>query len=165
MATLYQITDDFLRLMELAEDPEVDPEVFADTMEGLEGELEIKAEGYACVIKELEAEAEKFDREVKRLMAQAGSIRNNVKRMKESLMHSMCELGKTKIPTEHFRISVARNGGKQPLFITPELADIPEEFLIRRPEPDKDKIREALEAGKELGFARLEERGQHLSIR
>ena len=52
MATLYEITGDFLKLLDMAE--ELDEEVFRDTLEGIEGELEIKADGYAKVIAELE---------------------------------------------------------------------------------------------------------------
>jgi hypothetical protein len=44
MSTIYELTEDYLRLLELAEDPDTDPEAFADTLEGLEGEIEIKAE-------------------------------------------------------------------------------------------------------------------------
>lgn len=47
MSTIYELTEDYLRLLELAEDPDTDPEAFADTLEGLDGEIEIKAEGYA----------------------------------------------------------------------------------------------------------------------
>jgi len=41
--------------------------------------------------------------------------------------------------------------------------EIPDEYC--RKEPDNTKIREALKAGKELPFAVLKERGEHLSIK
>ena len=31
MSTIYELTEDYLRLLELAEDPDTDPEAFADT--------------------------------------------------------------------------------------------------------------------------------------
>lgn len=65
MQTLYEIAQDYLKLLEMAE--EVDEEVFKDTLEGIEGELEIKADGYAKVIAELENRAEGLDKESKRL--------------------------------------------------------------------------------------------------
>ena len=44
---LYELTEQFLALQELAYDPEVDEQTFQDTMEGLWGEIEDKADGYA----------------------------------------------------------------------------------------------------------------------
>ena len=61
MSTLYEITGDYLRLLEMLEEEEsLDPQAFKDTLEGIEGEFEIKADGYARVLKELNAEALKF---------------------------------------------------------------------------------------------------------
>ena len=64
--------------------------------------------------------------------------------------------------TEHFKVSIAKNGGKTPMKIT---GDVPEEFLKYTPAPDNDKIREALDSGLSLDFAHFEERGTHLNIR
>ena len=64
----------------------------------------------------------------------------------------MQETGKDKIKTEHFRISVAKNGGLKPIRVT---GDVPPEFC--KLEPDSKKIREALNNG-ELQFAPFEER-------
>ena len=47
MSTLYELTTQLQALLEMAEDPEIDAQVIADTMEGIEGELEVKADGYA----------------------------------------------------------------------------------------------------------------------
>ena len=55
--TLYELTDDYMKLLEFAEDPEADPQAIADTMDALEGEIEVKAEGYAKVMKQIEADA------------------------------------------------------------------------------------------------------------
>lgn len=57
MSTLYELTADFQNLLMLAEDPDTDPQAFADTLEGIEGELEDKADNYARVIRNLEADA------------------------------------------------------------------------------------------------------------
>lgn len=164
MATLYELTGEFLELLSLAEDPDVDPEVFADTLEGLEGEIEVKAEGYACVLKELEAEEKKFSAEIDRLTVNRNSIRENMKRMKEHLKETMIVIGKPKFSSEHFKFSVAKNGGLQPLSLAP-IDMIPDEYIIMEPKADTDRIRRDLNDGVELSFAHLEERGTHLNIR
>ena len=57
MSTLYEITGDYLRLLEMLEEEEnIDPQAFADTLDGIDGEFEIKADNYARIIKELWAE-------------------------------------------------------------------------------------------------------------
>lgn len=157
--TLYELTQEYQELLAMMEDPEVDPQVIADTMEGLDGEIEIKAESYIRVIKELEAESNKLDMEIKRLTSRRDSCQINIRKLKESLLTSMQETGKDKIRTEHFRISVAKNGGLKPIRVT---GDVPPEFC--KLEPDNKKIREALNNG-ELEFAHFEERGVHLSVR
>ena len=43
MASLYELTDDYLALLEMAEDPDMDEQALKDTMEGIEGVIEIKA--------------------------------------------------------------------------------------------------------------------------
>ena len=164
MSTLYELTNEYQELLAMMEDPEVDPEVLTDTMEGIQGEIEIKAEGYVIIMKELEAQAEKFNTEIKRLTERKASLENNVKRMKNSLLTSMQAIGKDKIPTEHFKISIAKNGGLQPMKLA-DLSEIPDEYIIKEPKADTKKIRDALAAGKELSFATLEERGVHLSVR
>ena len=37
--TLHELTEEFQQLLALAEDPETDEQILADTMEGLEGEI------------------------------------------------------------------------------------------------------------------------------
>ena len=55
--TLYELTNDYMNLLELAEDPDIDEQAFLDTLEGIDGALEDKAEGYAKVIRTLEGDA------------------------------------------------------------------------------------------------------------
>ena len=159
--TLYELNEQYMDLLTYAQDPDIDPETFADTLEGLTGEIEDKAEAYVVIMKELEAQAGKFDKEAKRLLEHKAHLENNIKRMKESLMGTMQVLGKKKLETEHFKLSIAKNGGLAPLKITGE---VPAVFC--KLEPDNNLIRKALEAGEgDIGWAHLEERGVHLNVR
>ena len=72
MGTLFDITEDFRSLYELATDPECDEQVFQDTLEGLMGELEVKSCGYTQVIKQLDMEA-KQAKEVSQMFADSRS--------------------------------------------------------------------------------------------
>lgn len=160
--TLYELKDEYRQLLEMMEDPETDPEALQCTMDMVEEEIEDKAEAYAIIINELTAKAEQIMNEAKRLSEWNNTIRMNITRLKDRLMTSMIDLGMKKIETKHFRLSVAGNGGKQPLRLTGE---VPEEYMYMKPEIDMMKIREALDNGIVLDFAHLEERGRHLNIK
>jgi Siphovirus Gp157. len=155
MATIYELSGDYLRLLEMAEDPEMDPVAFADTLEGLEGEIEIKAEGYAKVIKELDKDGAGLDNEIKRLQAKKTTIANSIDRMKKALEQSMIITGKTKFKTDLFSFGIQKNPPSVELD-EEHLELIPIEYLIPQdPKPDKKRMLQELKEGKELSFAKL----------
>nr|DAR22106.1 MAG TPA: resistance protein [Caudoviricetes sp.] len=157
MATIYELSGDYLRLLEMAEDPEMDPVAFADTLEGLEGEIEIKAEGYAKVIKELDKDGAGLDNEIKRLQAKKTTIDNSIDRMKKALEQSMIITGKTKFKTELFSFGIQKNPPSVDLD-EEHLELIPIEYLIPQdPKPDKKRMLQELKEGKELSFAKLKQ--------
>lgn len=161
MATLFEIVDDMKELYELATDPEVDPEVFQDTLEGLIGMLEVKSWGYVNVIKQLDMEA-KQAKEVSKMFADKAKVReNNIKRMKEALQTALEAQDKTEMAAGAFTIKLQKNGGVQPLVIT---GDVPQNMTKVIIEPDTDKIREYLKDN-EVEWAHLEERGKHIVIK
>lgn len=161
MGTLFDITEDFRSLYELATDPECDEQVFQDTLEGLMGELEIKSCGYTQVIKQLDMEA-KQAKEVSQMFAEKAKVReNHIKRMKEALKIAMETAGTDQIEAGAFTIKLQKNGGLQPLKIT---GDVPENMTKVIVEPDTDRIREYLKDN-ECEWAHLEERGKHIVIK
>ncbi len=164
MSTLYEITGQYLQLLEMLEDQDavMDNQILADTLEGIDGEFEIKADGYARVIRELEADAQKYETEIRRMQGRMEVIKNRTKMIKQHLYDSMKVTGKIKFKTDLFSFGIQKNGGLQPMEIVPDV-EIPDEYC--RKEPDNTKIREALKNGVELPFAVLKERGEHLSIR
>lgn len=159
MSTLYELASEYQELLALMDDPDVDPEIITDTMEGLEGELEVKLDNYITVRKELEAEKAKWKAEKDRADKHVTSLDANINRINHAVMDAMRITGRDKLPTEHYKLSMVRNGGMQSIKIT---GDVPAEYC--RLEPDNGKIREALNTGA-LDFAHLEERGVHLNVR
>lgn len=156
--TLYELTNDYMNLLELAEDPDIDEQAFMDTLEGIEGALEDKAEGYAKVIRTLEGDAAACDAESKRLRNKKQTIENNIKRMKTALQYAMEATGKTKFKTALFSFGIQKN----PAAVVMDEAyieNIPDRFLIPQdPQIDKKAIKEALKAGEDLeGIAHLSE--------
>ena len=163
--TLYELNGEYLRLMDMASDPEIDWDAFEDTLEALTGDIEDKADGYAKVIRSLEAETAAIDEEIKRLTAQKTVRKNSVDRMKAALKTTMELTGKTKFKTDLFSFGIRKNPVK--LVIDKESTDhAPAEYIIiQSPIWNKDKLKEDLKAGKDVdGIAHLEQ-GTSLSIK
>lgn len=154
--TLYELNDQFRALLELAEDPETDPEVLADTMEGLEGEFEDKADGYATVIASIKGDAAMLKEEIDRLTNRKRTMENNVKRMLQALENSMRLLGMQKFKTTRFSYNIQKNPASVVLDVDPSV--LPADYLIpQEPKIDKARIKEDLKAGIDIGVAHLEQ--------
>lgn len=162
--TLYELTNEYMNVKSLLENDEADEKVINDTLDAYLGaDIDEKAEGYAIVIKELEAELAKWKVEKERIERHCKTLDNNIERMKSRMLNAMTVMNKPEIKTEHFNIKIAKNGGQAPLMFIPD-AKIPDRF--KKYEPDKNKIREAINLGEDVSsFAYLGERGTHINIR
>ena len=157
--TLYDLTNDYMELLELAEDPDIDEQAFLDTLEGIEGALEDKADNYAKCMRMLEADAKGIKAEEDRLSARRKTIENNIKRMKQSLQAMMELTGKTKFKTQLFSFNVQNNPASV-VMDESDVDNIPERFLkYKDPEIDRKAIKDAIKAGDEdaLDIAHLEQ--------
>jgi hypothetical protein len=168
--TLLDITEDLRALDALLEEfggdisePAAEAAVSQWVAE-LEANLGRKAEGYAALISELDARVEFRRSEARRLAERAKVDERKADWLRHRLLDAMNRTGTPVIETERYRLSVARNGGKQPL----DIHDVVPTDWCRVEvvqQPDKDRIREALEQGTHLPFANLMPRGERLVIR
>lgn len=161
--TLYELTGQFKELLEMIENGEVDPESLKDTLEGLEGEIEVKADGYAKVIKELEGQAVMLKTEGDRLSNKRTSIENNVKAMKESLQAAMLATGKTKFKTDLFSFGIQKNPAR---LVIDNPNEVPERYLVPQdPKINTTAIKTFIsDTGITPTYAHLEQ-GESLRIR
>ena len=158
MNTLYQLTADYMNLLEMAEDPDIDEQAFMDTLDGIEGAIEVKAENYAKIMRQLEADAAACDAESKRLKNKSKTIDNNIRRMKQALQFAMQTTGKTKFKTPLFSFYIQKNPASV-VMDEQYIENIPERFLVRKdPEINRKAIRDAINAGEDIGgIAHLEQ--------
>lgn len=160
--TLYEIAGDYLALYQMADDPEMDADAWFDTMEGIDEDLNVKAENYCKLIKQMEADKEALKKEYERLYARAKALENNVSRTKERLKDVMIATGKTEIKTDLFSMKVQNNPAS--VFI-PDESRVPVEFLISQaPKIDKKGIASFLKEGNAVDWAELTQ-SQSLRIR
>jgi len=156
MSTLYELTNDWIQLLHMLEDG-ADEEVINDTLEGLDYEIEAKADGYAKVIRALEADAAAYKTEIDRMTDRKRTIENNIDRMKKNLQATMELTGKTKFKTDLFSFNV-QNNAPSVVIDAENVNDIPIEYLvIQEPKVDKKKIAADIKAGVDLHFAHLEQ--------
>ena len=164
MSTLYELTSDYLELLNLLEDPDGDPQAIEDTLEGLDYEIELKADGYAKIIAQLDADASAANAEIKRLQTRKKRMVNSKDRLKKALAGAMIATGKRKIKTELFSFSIRKTPAR--VVIDEQYENLPEKYLIPQdPEIDRNKIKDDIKAGKDLsGIAHLEQ-DETVSIR
>lgn len=161
MLSLYEMTKDWENVFEMLLDPEIPEEAIFDTIEMIEADMDVKADGYAKIIKSMDGDAAQIDAEIKRLQDRKASITNRQKMMKQRLTDNMKATGRTKFKTALFSFNIQKNGGAQPV----ELLDEVPAAWLKPGTPDIAKIRDYLAKGNTLPFAALGDRGESLRIR
>lgn len=167
MPTLYEIDRDLLNVEELlasgAEDEAAT--LLEQFRQQLESDRASKVDATCAFIRELVSRSEARKAEADRFVALARTDGNLADRLKAMLLDHLRLHGVKKMETERFRLTRAANGGKLPLEITLPPDELPAEFVRTTKVADTEAIREAVEKGEDLPFARLGERGEHLRLR
>lgn len=150
MTSLYEIANDYAKLM----DEDFDPEFIADTLSGIEGMLEDKIENCLAVIKNEIAYAESLKAESKKLAERAKSSELRAERIKEYVVASLETAGKKSLKAGVHQVTV-RSPSKS-VEITDSGA-LPSEFVEYETniKPDKLAIKKQLEAGIEVPGAQI----------
>jgi Gp157 protein len=175
MPTLFEIGAEIAALHDLltetgGELPDAEAEAvidqwFAETDQALDK----KVNGYVWLIREFEERGEARELAAKALMANAGTDLNQAKRLKARLKAFLEFQGLKKLETEHFKLTIAANGGALPLIVPEawehEPASAPERFHKVEIKLDTAAIREAIRNDEETHGASLGERSTHLRIR
>lgn len=162
MATMYELTSDYNEVLELASNPDIDPQAITDTLEAINAEIEIKAENTAKVLRELEGMAAALKAEETRLNARRKSIENNVERIKAGLYNAMKATNKTKFRTDLFSFNIQKNPAK---LVIDDESKIPKKYFVPQPAKlDTAKLRDDLKAGAVRKYAHLEQ-GESLRIK
>jgi hypothetical protein len=136
-----------------------------DLLKELEGSIEAKVENYCWLIREIEGRAAIRLLESKRIKALATTNENLVKSLKERLKFFFESQAIQKLECKTFKVSIANNGGVQPLQVDLPADQLPVQFQKVTIEPDNASIRKALEMGTEIEGVKLLQRGTSLRIK
>lgn len=154
---LYEIANDYVALMQAIENDEIPEECIADTLEAIKGEIEIKADNIACLLKNTEAEIRAFKEEENRLAER--------RKVKERALDSLkTYLSDMLIRTNVLNVETARN---RISFRKSEAVEVDESFLrwaienrndllsFKEPTANKTEIKKALKGGQAIEGAKL----------
>ena len=72
MATLYELSNDYLKVLSLAE--ELDDGTLKDTLDSISDSIDLKVENTAKVVKELESNISIVEKEIKRLQSRKTTL-------------------------------------------------------------------------------------------
>ena len=134
---LYELTGQYLEISNMMSDPDIDPQLIADTLESLDGEFGDKAEAYGKIIRNYQCMIDAIAAEKNRLDARKKTYENAIENMKNRLLMSMIAIDKKKIQTPLFLFSVK---SKPPKLEIDNEEKVPKKYRISQP----DKIDKAL---------------------
>lgn len=154
---LYQIADQYLQDMQTLQDRDLDDQTFADTLESLSGDLELKATNVAMFIRNLEASADAIKNAEKQMADRRKAIEAKTERIKAYLLENMVRTGITNIDCPYFKIAVRDN--PESLVVDAD-AKVPSEYFNQPPLPDpvldKMRLKKDLQLGVVVDGCKLE---------
>lgn len=153
MAKLYELIDDLNKIQDMIDDPEceVSAECLEDTFESLDFEFSEKIEMYCKLVKNVKSSIDQIAIEAKRLATKKKALENKLGNLKQSVAYAMIQTNRAKMKTPLFSLYGLKT---DKLDITDK--EVPDEYKKERvtKEADKVKIKEALDNGEVLSFAR-----------
>lgn len=164
MTALYVIAAEYVEAAKKLADLDLDEQTIADTLEGMSGALEVKAQNVACFIRNLEVTADAIKAFEAAQKERRQAIERRAERMRSYLQTCMEATGIQRIEGPGVVLSFRKSTAVA--IHEPEM--IPAKFM-RTPEPpppapDKTAIAAAIKAGKDVPGARIEVR-HHLQIK
>lgn len=131
-----------------------------DTLEGIEGEFEQKAEALALYIKNLNAKAEAIKSEKQKLEQRQKSAENKAERLKKYLLDNLQKMNRKKVETAKVAITTRNNA--ESAYISDETQLI--EWALQnnnsllnyqKPKLSKTAVKNAIKNGQDIPYAQL----------
>lgn len=153
--TLYEIDNAYQNLYEAYEAAETEEEKQAilDTLESLDGALEVKLENYGKMYKNAMSEYEALKAEKQRLEKRMKTAQNLALKLKENVKTYLETNGKTKYTAGIFKYTVRKN---PPSVVVDDINALPSKYVSVVYKPLNADIKKALADGEDIQGAHLE---------
>lgn len=156
MPHLYEIVRWRNEFERLAESGELDPQVIADTLESLDGDLNEKAVTIAQFTRNLDATADAVREAGKAMLARADRLARRAESIRNYMLYQLEFAQVSKIESPWFVIAVRKN---PPTVVIDDEKALPAQFMVQpeppAPRPDKAAIKDAIKAGEDVPGAHL----------
>lgn len=158
MTALYLIANEYRAAAEQLADLDLPPEVVADTLESMSGELETKAQSVAFMVRNLESTVDAINAFTKAQQARAKAMEHRAEALRAYLARCMEATGIQKIEGPGIKLSFRASSA-----VVIDGVDLIPAAYMRQPEtpppaPDKKAIADAIKAGAEVPGAHIEYR-------
>lgn len=172
MASLYEIESTYRDLLFAIENGEIPEEAIADTLNAVEGEIDVKIDNTACYIKNLLGEIEAIKTEVSNLTDRRKAKEKTIERLKTNILNSMQFRNLKKIETSRNLISIRATKGSVKIededkfikWAKDHVDEFPNILVEQQPKISKTELGELLDNGFVLqGVSK--EKGQTLNIK
>lgn len=154
---LYELTNDYLALMQAIDNDEIPEEAIADTLEAITASIEDKADNIACILKNLDADIVAIKAEETRLAERRKAKERLYERIKQYLSEELQRAGVDAVETPRNRITFRRSESVEVADSFVEWAMENRDDLLTYAEPTANKtaIKKALKDGAEIVGAEL----------
>ena len=151
---LYQITAEYRAQLAALQDLDLPPEVVADTVEGLQGDIESKLRAVLAYSLELEIQETGASEAAKRMQDRAKSLSSRVSGLRAYALRAMQEAGISDVSTSEFAAKVAKTPAAVKIA---EGTKLPAEFVRTKTttEPDRTALKAAIQGGREVAGVEL----------
>lgn len=151
LPSLYALTEQYRSLQALAASEDCDEQALADTLEGLQGDIQIKGANVAAVYLNMVAMHSAMIDAAKRITERAGVLDRKAEHLRQYLKTAMQATGVTKIETPELVAAIRKN---PPSVAVTDEGAVPDRFKVT-PEPppprvDKKAVLAALKAGEDV---------------
>lgn len=169
MTSLYSLTEQYRSLMTLADsETDIPEEVLRDTLEGLGGEVQLKAQNVARFVANQDAMADAIEDAADAMKTRAKRLRSRTAYLRQYLLVNMQAANLPRLESPELVVAIKKNPASVVVF---DEAAVPAEFKRTPPPapppvpvPDKKLIADTIKAGTEVPGCRLEQ-GFRLEIK
>lgn len=153
---LYQLTDNYNKVWRMIDNEETDLQIMKDTLESIEGAIEVKAQNTISLLKNLEVYSDGLEKEIKRLERMQDALNNKYDAIRNYLFSQLESAGLTEIKTS---IATIKQQNNPPSVVIEKEESIPAKYITVIPQSYKiikTEIAKDLKAGINVAGASLQ---------
>lgn len=156
LPTLYELAAQYRTDLETLSNLDLSDEAVHDTLEGMSGDLETKANNVAAFVRNLETTVDAIKEAELTMAKRRKVIEARIERLKTYTLNAMVDHKIDRITSPYFVLSVAKNPPSVEIY---DEAQVPSAYMRQPlpppPMPDKKTILEKLKDGTEIAGCRL----------